>query len=291
LQGSPGKERAVSEVHVLNDELVIGEGLRWHDGRLYLSDWGANQVLALDEDGKSEMILELPGFPFAVDWLPDGRMLVISGYDRRVLRREADGSTTTLVDLRPICDDAWSEIVVDGRGNTYVNSIGFDFMAGEQPPPAPGVVALVTPDGEVRQVADGLEFPNGMVVTPDDKTLIVGESFATRLTAYDIDDDGSLSNRRLWAQLDGGPDGICMDAEGAIWTPASKTCIRVSEGGEVLQRIDLDRMGFACTLGGAQGATLFVAQAEWNGPEHMFDEPRTGQVVTFDAPAPHAGHP
>jgi sugar lactone lactonase YvrE len=164
-------------------------------------------------------------------------------------------------------------------------------MGGEPPPPAPGVVAVVTADGTVRQVADGLEFPNGMVVTPDNKTLIVGESFATRLTAFDIADDGSLSNRRVWAQLEGGPDGICMDADGAIWTPAWKTCVRVQEGGEILQTFDLDRMGFACTLGGADGRTLFVAQAEWKGPEHMFDGPRTGQIVTFRAPAPHAGRP
>jgi sugar lactone lactonase YvrE len=281
----------MADVRVLNDELVIGEGLRWHDDRLYLSDWGANQVLAMDEDGKTEVVLELPGFPFAVDWLPDGRMLVISGHDRRVLRREQDGSIITLADLRPVSEFAWSEIVVDGRGNTYVNGIGFDFMGGQAPPPAPGVVALVTPDGAVRQVADGLEFPNGMVVTPDDKTLIVGESFAARLTAFDIADDGSLSNRRLWAQLDGGPDGICMDADGAIWTPAAQTCVRVREGGEIIQTFDLTRMGFACTLGGVDGRTLFVAQAEWKGPEHMFDAPRTGQIVAFDAPAPHAGHP
>lgn len=281
----------MSELHVLNDELTIGEGLRWHDDRLYLSDWGADRVLTLDEEGKSDIVLELSGFPFAVDWLPDGRMLVISGHDRGVLRRERDGSITKLVDLRPISDYAWSEIVVDGRGNTYVNSIGFDFMAGAEPPPAPGVVTLVTPGGEVRKVADGLEFPNGMVVTPDDKTLIVGESFASRLTAFDIADDGGLSNRRVWAQLDGGPDGICMDAEGAIWTPAAQTCVRVREGGEILQKFDLTRMGFACTLGGADGTTLFVAQAEWKGPEHMFDGPRTGQIVTFEAPVPHAGHP
>jgi sugar lactone lactonase YvrE len=281
----------MTALRVLNDELVIGEGLRWHDDRLFLSDWGTRQVVAMDEDGKAEVILELPGFPFAVDWLPDGRMLVISGHDRKVLRRERDGTITEWVDLRPVCDFAWSEIVVDGRGNTYVNSIGFDFMGGQQPPPGPGVVALVTPDGTVRQVADGFEFPNGMVVTADDKTLVVGESYATRLTAFDIADDGSLSNRRVWAQLEGGPDGICLDADGAIWTPASNTCIRVREGGEILESLDLSRMGFACTLGGADGKTLFVAQAEWKGPEHMFDEPRTGQIVTFPAPAVHAGHP
>jgi sugar lactone lactonase YvrE len=181
---------------------------------------------------------------------------------------------------------------VDGRGNAYVNGGGFDLMAGEEF--APGIVALVTPDGSARQVADGIEFPNGMLVTPDDSTLIVAESYAKRLTAFDIAADGGLSNRRVWADLgDGVPDGICMDAENAVWYAdvPNRRCVRVREGGEVLHTIELDRGCFACALGGPDRRTLFMMATEWNGPANMFDGPRTGQVLTVRAAAPGAGRP
>ena len=206
-------------------------------------------------------------------------------------------------DLSDIDDHGWNEIVVDGRGNIYVNSIGFDFGAGEAP--KPGIIALVTPDGTVRQVADQIEFPNGMAVTPDNSTLIVAESFAGRLTAFNITAGGGLSNRRVWA--DGlGPDSICLDAEGAIWTHSADTrphtgrddspageCVRVREGGEIVQRIELDRAGFACALGGPDRTTLFMLAAEWNGIENVDDAivRRTGQVLTIAAPAPGVGWP
>jgi sugar lactone lactonase YvrE len=205
-------------------------------------------------------------------------------------------------DLRGISEHRWNEIVVDGRGNIYVNSIGFEFGAGE---PQPGIIALVTPDGSVRQVADGLEFPNGMVVTPDNATLIVSESFAGRLTAFAIAADGSLSHRRVWA--DGiGPDGISLDADGAIWTHSADTrthtgrddspegqCLRVREGGEILQRFELDRAGFACMLGGPDGRTLFMLAADWRGIENVDAAiaARTGQVLVARAPAPGVGWP
>ena len=181
---------------------------------------------------------------------------------------------------------------MDGRGNAYVNGGGFDLMAGEAF--APGVVALATPDGSARQVADGIAFPNGMLVTPDDSTLIVAESYAKRLTAFDIASDGSLSNRRVWADLgDGVPDGICLDVENAVWygDVPNKRCVRVREGGEVLQTIELDRGCFACALGGADRTTLFMMATEWRGPANMFDGPRTGQVLTAEAPAAGAGWP
>jgi sugar lactone lactonase YvrE len=155
-------------------------------------------------------------------------------------------------------------------------------------------VALVTPDGSARQVADGIAFPNGMIVTPDDSTLIVAESYARRLTAFDIAADGTLSNRRVWADLrDGVPDGICLDTEAAVWygDVPNKRCVRVREGGEVLQTIELDRGCFACALGGADRRTLFMMATEWRGPAGMFDEPRTGQVLTARAPAAGAGWP
>jgi len=189
----------------------------------------------------------------------------------------------------------WNEIVVDGRGNAYVNGSNFDFLGGGEF--TTGIVALVTPDGSVRQVADGIAFPNGMIVSPDNSTLIVAESFASRLTAFDIAADGSLSNRRVWAELGQGGDGICLDAEGAVWCSATKdgkpTCVRVREGGQVLQTIELDRSCFACMLGGEDGKTLFMMAAEWRGTEnmHVLLHSRTGQVLTAPAPSPHAGWP
>ena len=186
--------------------------------------------------GKSEVVTRVPTtIPFCIDWLPDGRLLIVSGREGLLLRREPDGSLVTHADMTGLSDKPWNEIVVDGRGNAYINNICFDFMAREEF--APGIVALVIPDGSVRQVADGIGFPNGMVVTPDNSTLIIAESFAKRLTAFGIAADGSLSNRRVWADLDDGPDGICLDAEGAVWCRAMNTCVRVREGGEVLQTI------------------------------------------------------
>lgn len=206
-----------------------------------------------------------------------------------LLRQERDGSLVTQADLTGLSHYPWNEIVVDGRGNIYLNSICFDFMGGQDF--APRIIALVTLDGAVRQVADGLAFPNGMVVTPDNATLIIAESFSSTLTAVDIAEDGSLSNRRVWADLDGGGDGICLDADGAVWCPADRRCLRVREGGAVPQTIALDRNCFACMLGGDDRRTLFMLAAEWRGVEHMTDEPHTGQVLTARAPASGVGWP
>ena len=279
------------EVRTLLTDLILGESPRWHDDRLWFCDWGAQEVLALDLGGTREVIVHVPSFPFCIDWLPGGRLLIVSSSDRHLLRREPDGSLVTHADLSSLSDLPWNEIVVDGRGNTYLNNIGFDLMAGEQA--GPGIVALVTPDGSTRQVADGVLFPNGMVVTPDNSTLILAESYGHRL-AFDVEADGGLSNRRVWADLGGGvPDGICLDVEGAVWfgDVPNKRCVRVREGGEVLQTIELDRGCFACMLGGPDGATLFVMAAEWQGPAAVADAARTGQVLTVDAPAPGAGWP
>jgi sugar lactone lactonase YvrE len=281
----------MSELKILMDGLVLGESPRWHDHRLWFSDWGAQEVVAVDVDGKSEVIVRVASFPFAIDWLPTGRLLVVSASDRRLLRREPDGSLVTHADLVDLSDQPWNEIVVDGRGNAYVNNIGFDFPGGDF---APGILALVTPAGTVRRVADGVAFPNGMVVTPDNSTLILAESYASKLTAFDIASDGSLSNGRVWAELDGGfPDGICIDADNAIWYAdvPNKRCVRVREGGEVLQTIDLDRGCFACMLGGPDGRTLFMMAAEWPGAINEEGGARTGQLVTVKAPAPGVGWP
>lgn len=282
----------MTDVGVLMDGLVFGEQPRWHDDRLWFSDWGTQEVIAVDMDGKSEVALRGRSFPLCVDWLPDGRLLVVSAREGLLLRQESDGSLATHGDLGSASTPpAGNELVVDGRGNAYVNGGGFDLMAGEDF--APGIVALVAPDGAARQVADGLAFPNGMLIMPDDQTLIVAESYAKRLTAFDIATDGGLTNRRVWAELgDGVPDGICADAENAIWYAdvPNKRCVRVREGGEVLQTIELDRGCFACALGGPDRATLFMIANEWNGPANMF-EGRATQVLTARAPAPGAGRP
>jgi sugar lactone lactonase YvrE len=280
------------EPQTLMTGIVFGEQPRWHEGRLWFADWGGPEVVAVDLEGNSQTILRVPSFPCCPDWLPNGRLVVTSGREGLLLRREPDGSLVTHADLNDVSNHGYNELVVDGRGNAYLNGPGFDLMAGEEF--APGLIALATPDGSARQVADGLAFPNGMLVTPDNATLIVAESYAKRLTAFDIAADGALSNRRVWADLgDGIPDGICLDAEGAVWygDVPNRRCVRVREGGEVLQTIELDRGCFACALGGPGGTTLFMMATEWNGPEGMFTGPRTGQVLTVGAPSPRAGFP
>src|SRR2546421_799456 len=200
--------RKIPELQTLMAGLAFGESPRWHDNRLWFSDWGAQEVIAVDLEGKSEVITRIQSFPFCIDFLPDGRLLVVSGRDRLLLHMEPDGSLVTHADLTSLSDHPWNEIVVDGRGNAYINNIGFDFPGGEF---APGILALVTPDGSARQVADGVAFPNGMVVTPDNSTLILAESYTNRLTAFDIAADGSLSNRRGGGALGRGvPVAVCL---------------------------------------------------------------------------------
>jgi sugar lactone lactonase YvrE len=279
------------ELQTLLSGLVLGESPRWHDDRLWFSNWVVNEIATVDVDGQASTIASVPSFPCCIDFLPDGRLLVVSGREGLLLRREADGSLVTQADLSGLDNTPWNDIVVDGRGNVYVNNTGFNFGVDEF---APGIVALVASDGAVRQVADGVAFPNGMAVTPDNSMLILAESYARKLTAFDIAADGGLSNRRAWAELgDGAPDGICVDAEGAVWygDVPNRRCVRVREGGEVLETIDLDRGCFACMLGGEDGRTLFMMVADWGGPDTMGEGPPTGQVLTTRAPAPHAGWP
>jgi sugar lactone lactonase YvrE len=286
VEGGP-----VAEVKTLLTGLGYPESPRWHGERLWFANWGMQEVVAVDVEGRSEIMLRLPSFPFSVDWLPDGRLLVTSGRDGQLRRREPDGSLVTHADLTGLAA-GWNEIVVDGRGNAYVNGGGFDLLAGEEF--APGIIAVVTPHGSARQVADGIAFPNGMAVTPDNSTLIIAESYGRKLTAFDIGADGGLSGRRVWADLgEGVPDGICIDADGAVWygDVPNRRCVRVREGGEVLRTIRLDRGCFACALGGADRKTLFMMAAEWRGIEKMTGEARTGQVLTARAEAPGAGWP
>jgi sugar lactone lactonase YvrE len=278
----------VSEQRIVLENLVFGESPRWHDGRLWLCDWGAHEILAVDLDGTRERVADVPAFPFSIDWLPDGRLVVVAD---GALFVEEDGAMMPLLDLSHLSDRPWNEIVVDGGGNIFLNGIGFDLMAGEKP--GPGLIAVVTPDGLVKQVAGNLAFPNGMVVTPDSRTLVVAESYAGRLTAFDIEPDASLVNRRVWADLgNAAPDGLCLDDEGAIWYAdvPHRQCVRVREGGEVLQTVQLDRGCFACMLGGPDRRTLLVLAARWIGIAGAGAD-RTGQVVAIDVPAAGAGHP
>lgn len=283
----------MTEPQVLMTGIAFGESPRWHDGRLWFSDWVAHEVVAVDLDGRSEVVVrvDFPSIPMCIDWLPDGRLLIVSPSDGRLMRRELDGSLVPHADLSDVAQ-GFNEIVVDGRGNIYVNGGGFDLMAGAEF--APGIIALVGADGSVRQVADGIAFGNGMVVTPDNATLIVAESYGKRLTAFDIAADGGLSGRRVWADLgDGVPDGICLDADNAVWYAdvPNKRCVRVREGGQVLQTTSLDRGCFACMLGGSDRKTLFLVATEWKGTAGMDDGSRTGQILTIPAPARGVGWP
>jgi sugar lactone lactonase YvrE len=289
------------EARTLLTGLVIGESPRWHEDRLWFAHWGTQEIVAVDLEGNAEVVVRgvrstpPPGLGWSIDWLPDGRLLVTG---EGLMRIAPDGSLVHHADLSGLGVDGFNEIVVDGRGNIYVNG-GCDFRPGEGR--APGIIALVTPDGSARRVADGIAFPNGMAVTPDNSTLIIAESFAGRLTAFDIADDGGLSNRRVWA--DGvGPDGICIDAEGAVWTGvggmSDNLVGRVREGGEVLDHVQLDMPSFACMLGGEDGRTLFTLTADWRMADgfeenitRLTEGPRTGRLLTAPAPAAGAGWP
>jgi sugar lactone lactonase YvrE len=282
----------MTDLHTLMTGIAMGESPRWRDGRLWFADWGAGEIIAVDLDGASEVMVRRQSLPLSIDWLPDGRLLIVSGRDGLLLRQEHDGSVVTHADLSRLSDKPWNDIVVDGRGNAYVGTIGFDFPGGEF---APGSLALVTPDGSAREVAGGLAFPNGLAVTAGNRTLIAAESYGERLTAFDIGDDGTLSNRRVWADTPGDhPDGICVDADDAIWYAdvGTRRCVRVREGGEVLDTVDAGLGCFACTLGGPEGRTLFIVANAWPLPADMRAEGgRTGRVFWVDAPAMRAGWP
>jgi sugar lactone lactonase YvrE len=274
--------------------LLTGRGLvespRWHGHRLYFSDWSAGEVVAVDLAGRSEVVARVESLPLCTAWLPDGRLVIVSSPQGRLLRLEPDGSLVTHADLGM---PGWNDIVADGRGNIYVNRAGFNPMEGEAF--KPGFVFLVTAVGLVRQVADEIAFPNGMAVTADNSTLIVADSYGHNLVAFDVGADGGLSSRRVWADLGASaPDGICVDSENAVWYAEvpNKRCVRVAEGGAELQVIDLDRGGFACALGGPDRSTLFIVAAEWLGMTgSQMVAPGSGQVLAAQVEVPGAGWP
>jgi sugar lactone lactonase YvrE len=259
--------------------LVSGRGLvespRWHDGRLWFADWTAGEILALDQAGAAQVVARAAAPPLSFDFDAEGRLLIVASAAGQLLRREPDGTIAPFAELG---GGGWNEIVVDGRGNAYVN--------GPQ-------LVLVTPDGEVQPQAEDFAFPNGMAVTPDNRTLICAESHARRLTAFDVAADGRLSNRRAWAELDGPPDGVCIDETGAVWYAdvPNACCRRVREGGEVIGEVKLDRGGFACMLGGPDRRTLYITAASWFGMDRMNEMAGTGRVFSVPAPAAGVGWP
>lgn len=267
------------------DGLGFPESTRWHDGRVWLCNWGAGEVLAVTSGDECEVTARLAPrtIPFSIDWLPDGRLLVVDGPRGLLLRQEPDGALANVADLAVFGAPPFNELVVDATGNAYVNG-------------GPGLVVCVAPDGTLRKVADGLRWPNGMALIDDGRTLVVADSHAEQLVAFDVQNDATLAGRRVWADLEHAPDGICADADGAIWvaTVPGKRCMRVRAGGEILNEVAADRGCFACMLGGEDGRTLFVAAAQWRGMEAAMNEGPglTGQVLAApDQPAPHAGRP
>ncbi len=275
---------------VLLDGLAFPESPRWHDGKLWFSDMFMHQVMTVGADGKAETVISVPQQPSGLGWLPDGRMLVVSMHDRRLLRLDPAGLTVA-AELGDMAHYHCNDMVVDRHGRAYIGNFGFDYEAKQQAKTT--VLILVTPDGKKRVVAEDMFFPNGTVITPDGGTLIVAESYGLRLTAFTITEDGSLTGRRVWAQLKGATaDGICLDAEGAIWaaSPISSEVVRVREGGEITHRIPVETQGIACMLGGDDRRTLFLLSA----PLVAADEGRAlkrGRIETARVDVAGAGLP
>jgi len=285
------------------------EGPRWHDGRWWVSDFYGRTVSTFDTAGHEEQVLTVEGQPSGLGWLPDGSLLVVSMKDHRLLRRDADGSVDVVAaDLSDHSGGHLNDMVVDAEGRAWVGNFGFDLMASADP--APADVVRVDPDGTVTVAAGGLLFPNGSVVTPDGSTLIVGETLGCRYTAWTIEADGTLVDRRVWAQLAPtpalgtfaemlphvtvAPDGCCLDAEDHIWAADAigGACLRIAPGGEVVDRVDAPDglSAFACMLGGDDGRTLLLCTAP-DFFEHLRTSARDAVLLTTTVDVPHAGLP
>lgn len=282
----------MSQTERIVDGLCFPEGPRWRDGCLWFSDMHADRVLRADEGGRLETVVQVPGRPSGLGWLPDGRLLIVSMTDRKLVTLEADGRLADYADLSGIATHHCNDMVVDAQGRAYVGNFGSELVLPD--PPIPASLALVTPDRRVREVAKDLLFPNGSVITPDGRTLIVGETFGQRLTAFDIEADGTLTHRRSFAERRGMlPDGCCLDAEGGIWVacPMSKReILRVVEGGEVTHRVACHGDPYACMLGGHDGRTLFICVAESSDRERCIAA-RSGGIEVARVDFARAGLP
>ncbi|MGH7933172.1 MAG: SMP-30/gluconolactonase/LRE family protein [Candidatus Binataceae bacterium] len=280
----------MSATKLLLGGLAFPEGPRWHNDKLWFSDMHAHTVLTVDMNGRTQTVADVPAWPSGLGWLPDGRLLIVSMTDRRLLRLDDDGLKVA-ADLSKLASFHCNDMVVDGKGRAYVGNFGYDLISGASPKPAE--LVLVTPDGAARVAARDLEFPNGAVVTPDGRTLVVAESMGHRLTAFTIADDGALSNRRVWAELGGGvPDGIALDAENAIWvaSPMTRELLRVREGGAIAERAKFDLMPIACALGGPGRKTLFILLAESIDPDECRAK-LSARIETMAVAAAGAGWP
>jgi sugar lactone lactonase YvrE len=278
------------DTKTLLDGLLFPEGPRWHDGKLWFSDIQGLHVMTVDLDGKAEKIVEVQCCPSGLGWLPDGRMLVVSMMDRRLLRLDASG-LSEIADLSDLASFHCNDMVVDKKGRAYIGNFGFDLAANATVQPAE--IVLVTPDGKAEVAAENLYFPNGSVITPDGRTLIVAETWGNRLTAFDIESDGSLKNRHIWADLKGVfPDGICLDAEGAVWVaaPHPGEVLRVHNGGNVTHRLRVSTKPYACMLGGVDRRTLFICTAGSFDPEEVRAKPG-GKIEIIDVEVPGVGLP
>ena len=284
----------MDSVATLTEGLAMGESARWHDGRFWCSDWVAGEVLSVAVDGadvgKPTIVTRSTSFPFCFDWTADDELLVTG---RRGLERLGpDGQLVPHTDLSQLSEYGWNEIAVHPTGAAYVNGINFDMMGADgmnfELGSKRGLIAVVTPDGGTRIVADTVAFPNGMAITPDGATLLVAESFASRVSAFNVEADHSLTGRRVWAEIDGGADGVSLDADGALWCATQGGATRLAQGGQILQQIELDRPAFSVALGGPNGTTLFMVANEWNGPENIGKGPRTGVIYMTEVDVPAA---
>jgi len=289
------------DVKVLAEGIYFGEGPRWRDGRLWFSDFYAHAVKSVSLAGDLRTEFEIDDQPSGLGWMPDGSMLIVGMTKRQVLRRTKDGKVSVHADLSDIATFHCNDMVVDAQGRAFVGNFGFNLDEEVATRPVEDVIAnhktaklaCISPSGKVRVAADDMHFPNGSVITPDGKTLIVGETVGFCLTAFDIAGDGSLSNRRVWAPtLPRIPDGICLDTEGAVWfaNPMGTECIRVAEGGEVLEVVETGQLCFACMLGGDDGKTLFMLTAD-SADAHSAAAKPTGRIVTCTVDVAHAGLP
>ncbi len=260
-------ERELHAWDLVVDGIDFGEGPRWHLGRLWFSDFYQGTISSVGHDRQRRVEVQWEGQPSGLGWLPDGRLLFVSMLDRRVMRREADGTIVEHADLDGIATGHCNDMVVGPQGNAYVGNFGFDFEGGAAPSSA--TLAIVWADGTVTAAADGLRFPNGSVIADDGMTLIVGESMGARYTAFTITHDRGLTDRRIWAEVPGmAPDGCTIDADGAIWfaDALGKQVVRVREGGEITHRLPTHDNVYACMLGGSDGLTLFALTAVASHP-------------------------
>ena len=280
----------MAQLRTLLDGLAFPEGPRWNEGRLWFSDMHRDRVIALDLDGNAETIAEVAGRPSGLGWDPEGRLLIVSMVDRRLLRLDPEGLTEVAL-LGHLAPWHCNDMLVDEQGRAYIGNFGWDHE--KQSGPVATRMLRVDPDGTVHVAAEDLLFPNGTVLTPDGRTLVVGETYGARLTAFDVDADGALSNRRTWAELEGAvPDGICLDTEGAIWVacPVSGRVLRIREGGEVLDTVEVEHKAFACMLGGPTGNHLFVCTAP-DSDRDACRRLRGGRIEILEVDTPQAGLP